>query len=99
MIEARSVCGNRSESSGEYMKPFNSRKVMMAFGGILVAILATGCFGGSRGYSTNSSGYTSSYSSYGDAYAYSGYDSGYPYPQSYANSYNANDRGARRIVF
>jgi hypothetical protein len=75
------------------MKPINSRKVIMAFGGILVATLATGCFGG------NSSGFKSSYSSYGDTYAYSGYDRGYSYPQSYENSYSAADRGARRIVF
>jgi hypothetical protein len=81
------------------MKPINSRNVMMAFGGILVATLATGCFGGSRGYSNNSYGYNSSYSSYGDSYAYSGYDRGYPYPQSYENSYSADYRGSRRIVF
>jgi hypothetical protein len=81
------------------MKPINARKVMMAFGGILVATLATGCFGGSRGYPTNSSGYNSSYSSYGDSYAYSGYDPGYSYPQSYENSNSADYRGARRIVF
>ena len=81
------------------MKPLNSRKVMMAFGGILVATLATGCFGGIRGYSNNSSGFKSNYSSYGDTYAYSGYDGGYPYPQSYEDSYSAGDRGARRIVF
>ena len=81
------------------MKPINSRKVVMAFGGILVATLAAGCFGGSRGYSTNSSGYNSSYSSYGDSYAYSGYDGRNSHPQSSENSYSANDRGARRIVF
>jgi hypothetical protein len=81
------------------MKTINSRKVMMAFGGILVATLATGCFGSSRGYSTNSSGYNSSYSSYGDAYAYSGYNRGYSSPQSDENLYSADYRGPRRIVF
>jgi hypothetical protein len=81
------------------MKTINSGKVMMAFGGILIATLAAGCFASSRSYSTNSSGYTSSYSSYGDSYAYSGYDRGYSNPQSYANSYSTADRGARRIVF
>jgi hypothetical protein len=81
------------------MKTINSRKVMIAFGGMLVATLAAGCFGSSRGYSTSSSGYASSYSSYGDSYAYSGYDPGDSYPQSYENSYSAADRGARRIVF
>jgi hypothetical protein len=81
------------------MKTINSRKVIMALGGILIATLAAGCFGNSRSYSTSSSGYSSSYSSYGDSYAYSGYDRGYPYPQSYENSYSAADRSARRIVF
>ena len=67
------------------MKLINSRKVAMAFGGILVATLAASCSGGSRGYSNNSYGYNSSYSSFGDSYPYSGYS----YPQSYGNSYNA----------
>jgi hypothetical protein len=58
------------------MNPINSRKVMMAFGGILVATLATGCFGGSRGYSNNFYDYNGSYSSYGASYVYSGYDRG-----------------------
>jgi hypothetical protein len=81
------------------MKPNNSRKMVMAFGGILVATLAAGCFGVSRGYPNNSEGYSSSYSSYGDSYAYSGYGRGNLYPQSDENSYSANDRGAHRIVF
>jgi hypothetical protein len=81
------------------MKPTDSRKVVMALGGILVATLAAGCFGGGRGYSNNSYGYNSSYSSYGDSYAYSGYDRGHSYPQSYENSYSADYRGVRRIVF
>ena len=81
------------------MKPINFRKVVVAFGGILVATLAAGCFGGGRGYANNSYGYNSSYSSYGDSYAYSGYHGGNSYPQSDENSYSAADRGARRIVF
>jgi hypothetical protein len=81
------------------MKTTNSGKVMITFGGILVATLVTGCFGSSRGYSTNSSGYNSSYSSYGDDYAYSGYDRGYSSPQSSENLSSADYRGARRIVF
>jgi hypothetical protein len=94
------MCGVINEiRRGEYMKPTNSRKVVMAFGGILIATLAAGCFAGSRGYSNNSEGYSSSYSSYGDSYAYSGYERGNSYPQSDENSYSANDRGARRIVF
>ena len=72
---------------------------MVAFGGILVATLAAGCFGGGRGYANNSYGYNSSYSSYGDSYAYSGYHGGNSSPQSDENSYSAADRGARRIVF
>ena len=43
------------------MRTIDSRKAMMAFGGILVATLVTACFGGSRSYSTNSSGNNSSY--------------------------------------
>ena len=81
------------------MKPINFRKVVVAFGGILVATLAAGCFGGGRGYANRPYGYSSSYSSYGDSYAYSGYDGGHSYPQSSENSYSAADRGARRIVF
>ena len=71
----------------------------MLVGGILAATLAAGCFGGGPGYSTDPFGYNSSYSSYGNSYPYSGYANGYSYPQSYENSYSANDRGARRIVF
>ena len=74
------------------MKLINSRKVAMAFGGILVATLAAGCSGGSRGYSNNSYGYNSSYSSFGDSYPYSGYS----YPQSYGNSYNAGYQNGLR---
>jgi hypothetical protein len=81
------------------MRPIHSRKVMMAFGVILVTTVAAGCFGSGRGYSTNSFGYNSSYSSYGNSYAYSGYDRGYSHPHTYDNSYSANDQGARRIVF
>jgi hypothetical protein len=80
------------------MKPINCRKVVMAFGGILVATLVAGCFGGSQGYSNNY-GYNSSYSSYGDSYAYSGYDRQYSHPDTDENSYSSADRGARRIVF
>src|SRR5271166_5445717 len=78
------------------MKPIDSRKVAMAFGGIMVATLAAGCFGGSRGYSDNPYGYNSSYSSYGDSYPYSGYDRGHLYPQSYGNSYSAGYRNGVR---
>src|SRR5713101_3417005 len=74
------------------MNPINSRKVAMAFGGILVATLAAGCSGGGRGYSNNSYGYNSSYSSFGDSYPYSGYS----YPQSYGNSYNAGYQNGLR---
>ena len=63
--------------------------MVMVFGGILVATLAAGCFGGGRGYSNNSYGYNSSYSSYGNSYPYSGYNNGYSRPQSYGNSYSA----------
>src|SRR5580658_7597639 len=60
----------------------------MTFGGILIATVAAGCYGGS-GYSNEPYGYNSSYSSYGSSYPYSGYSSSYSYPRSYGNSYNA----------
>jgi hypothetical protein len=72
------------------MKRINSRKVVIAFGGILAATLATGCFGGGgRGYSNDPYGYDSSYSSYGSSYPHSGYENGYSYPRSSENSYNS----------
>jgi hypothetical protein len=66
------------------MKIINSRRVVVAFGGILAATLATGCFAGGPGYSQGPYGYNSNYSSYGSSYP----DSGYSYPQSSGNSYN-----------
>jgi len=81
------------------MRPITFRQVAMAFGAILVATLAAGCFGGGQGDSNNSYGYNSSYSSYGDSYAYSGYHRGNSHPQSDGNTYSAADPGARRIVF
>ena len=71
------------------------RKMAMTFGGILIATVAAGCYGGS-GYSNGPSGYNSSYSSYGSSYPYSGYSRGYSYPASYGNSYNVGyQNGAR----
>ena len=75
----------------------------MALGGILVATLAAGCFGGGSGYSNNPYGYNSGYSTSGNSYPYSGYSSGYSYPQRYENSYDtgyqngvrADDKGDR----
>jgi len=71
------------------MKIINSRRVVIAFGGILAATIATGCFGGGPGYSNGSDGYSSNYSSYGSSYPYSRDNSGYSYPRSSGNSYNA----------
>jgi hypothetical protein len=87
------------------MKPTNYRKMAMTFGGILIATLAVGCYGGGSGYSNGGYGYNSSYSSYGNSYPYSGYSS----PRSYGNSYNTGyqsgvradanrDRGADRVT-
>jgi hypothetical protein len=59
------------------MKATNSRKLVMTLGGILIATVAAGCFGGNPGYYASSSGYYSSYSSYGSSYPYSGYREGY----------------------
>jgi hypothetical protein len=78
------------------MKMINSRKVVIAFGGILAATLATGCFGGGRGYSNGSYGYDSNYRSFGSSYPYSGYDNGYSYPPSSENSYNSGYRNGLR---
>lgn len=56
------------------MKTTNYRKMAMTLGGILIATVAAGCYGGGSGYSNNpygyNSGYRSSYSSYGSSYPY-----------------------------
>jgi hypothetical protein len=78
------------------MKMINSRKLVIAFGGILAATLATGCFGGGSRYSNGSYGYDSNYSSFGNSYPYSGYDNGYSYPRSSENSYNSGYRNGLR---
>jgi hypothetical protein len=70
------------------MKPTNYRKMVMTLGGILIATVAAGCYGGGgSGYSNNPYGYNSGYSSYGNSYPYR--SNGYSYPQSYRNSYSA----------
>ena len=60
------------------MKTTNSRRLVMTLGGILIATVAAGCYGGggSGYYSGQPSGYNSSYSSYG------GSNSGYGYGSS-----------------
>ena len=56
------------------MKTTNYRKMAITLGGILIATVAAGCYGGGSGYNNNSygynSGYRSSYSSYGSSYPY-----------------------------
>ena len=64
------------------MKRINYGKMAMTFGGIMIATLAVGCYGGGSGYS-GGYGYNSSYASYGNSYPYSGYSS----PRNYGNSY------------
>ena len=71
------------------MKTTIYRKTVVTFGGILIATLAVGCYGGGSGYSNGGYGYNSSYGSYGSSYPYGGYNSGYAYPRSYGNSYSA----------
>ena len=56
------------------MKTIDPRKAIMTLGGILIATLAAGCFGGGPGYWNSSYGYNSSYSSYGSSYPYRGAD-------------------------
>lgn len=82
------------------MKKIKSRTAVL-LGGILIASVAAGCYGGGRGWSNdpygyNNGGYTSSYGSnggyynsnpYGGAY-YNSYPSGYN--GSYGNSYSYN---------
>jgi hypothetical protein len=56
------------------MKTINYRKMAMTLGGIVLATLAVGCYGGGSGYSSGSYGYHSSYRSYGSSAPYrSGY--------------------------
>ncbi len=79
------------------MKTTNYRKLAMTFGGMLIATLVAGCYGGGSGYSNGGYGYNSNYSSYGSSYPYSNYDRGYSYPQSYGNSYNTGYRNGVRV--
>ena len=79
------------------MKTINYRRIAMTLGGMLIATLAAGCYGGGSGYSNGGYGYNSNYSSYGSSYPYSNYDRGYSYPQSYGNSYNAGYRNGVRV--
>jgi len=78
------------------VKAINYRKIAMTFGGILIATVAAGCYGGS-GYSNEPYGYNSSYSSYGSSYPYSGYNSGYSYPRTSGNSYDATYQNGVRF--
>jgi len=78
------------------MKAINSRTLVMTLGGILIATLAAGCFGGGSGYSNGPYGYSSSYSSYGSSYPYSGYDGGYTSSRSYGRSSDAGYQNAGR---
>jgi hypothetical protein len=82
------------------MKAIKSRSVLV-LGGILIATLAAGCYGGGHGYYNDpygyNSGYGSTYSSNGGYYSsnpYGGsYYSSYPngYYSSYPNSYSYNN--------
>jgi len=69
------------------MKTTNYRKIAMTLGGVLIATVAAGCYGGGgSGYSNNPYGYNTGYSS---SYPSSGYNDGYSYQRNYRNSYNA----------
>jgi hypothetical protein len=80
------------------MKTTNSRKLVMTLGGILIATVAAGCYGGggSGYYSSQPYGYNSSYSSYGSSYPYSGYSNGQYYRQNNAGSYHGGYQNAAR---
>lgn len=70
----------------------------MTLGGILIATVAAGCYGGggSGYYSSQPYGYSSSYSSYGSSYPYSGYSNGQYYRQNNVSSYNGGYQNTRR---
>ncbi len=80
------------------MKTTNSRRLVMTLGGILIATVAAGCYGGggSGYYSSQPYGYSSSYSSYGSSYPYSGYSNGRYYRQNNVSSYNRGYQNAAR---
>jgi hypothetical protein len=78
------------------MKATKSRALVMTLGGVLIATLAAGCYGGGGGGGYYSNGYNSSYSSYGSSYPYSGYRTGYSYPQRYGNSYYVGPQNPAR---
>jgi hypothetical protein len=88
------------------MKRINYLKIAMTFGGILIATLAVGCYGGGSGYSNGGyGGYNSSYSSYGNSYPYSGYSNARSYGNSYSTGYQGGvradvnrDRGENRVT-
>ena len=72
----------------EDLKMTNYRKMLMTLGGVLIATVAAGCYGGGgSGYSNDPYGYNNGYSNYGSSYGYR--SGGYSYPQTYGNSYNA----------
>ena len=75
------------------MKTTNSRRLVMTLGGILIATVAAGCYGGggSGYYSSQPYGYNSSYSSYGSSYPYSGYR------QNNVSSYHGGYQNAARV--
>jgi hypothetical protein len=77
------------------MRRIDYRRMAMMFGGILIATLAVGCFGGGPGYSSGGYGYSSSYNSYGSSYPYSGYRVGNSYNTGYQGGVRADaNRGA-----
>ena len=80
------------------MNTTNSRRLVMTLGGILIATVAAGCYGGggSGYYSGQPSGYNSSYSSYGSSYPYSGYSNGQRYQQNNVSSYHGGYQNAAR---
>jgi len=70
------------------MKTSNYRNIVTTLAGVLIATVATGCYGGGgSGYSNGPYGYNSGYRTYDNSYAYG--SGGYSYPQTYGNSYSA----------
>ena len=68
------------------MKTTNYRKIAMTLGGILIATVAAGCYGGGGSGYSNDPTATIVATVAMELQSYSGYSGGYSHPQSYGNS-------------
>src|SRR5271156_6269593 len=81
------------------MKTINSRKLVTTLGGILIATVAAGCYGGAGSgyYLSPPYGYKNSYNNYGGSYPYSGYSNGPRYQQNNVSWYHGGYQNAARV--